>query len=547
MRLMGFTIDESIALFAKWEKEGVNAELVMGSLRIAAGKFAKEGQPLKKSLMDTFDAIKKNKDATAALALGMEVFGARAGPDMVAAIREGRFSIDDLVAGLGKADGAIMGTAAATMDFPEKLKMVTNKLSVALAPIGLAIMDVIGTLVDDLGPTLVAVGDWLGKNLPAALQFVKDKFTEYWPIIYSAVMSAWAIIQPILQGLAAFFVDRIMPVVSQVVAWFQTNWPMISATIQQVFDVIKGIIDQVVVVFGSVGTSMQSNAGFVQEAWQKIQTLIAGYLAGIWGIIQQVLGIIQAFMRSHGAAIQAALASAWMQIQAIILLALDVMNATIIPFFKGVAQFLQDHSTEIQNILSGAWDVISNLIQGALDLIQGILTVAMDLLSGNWEKAWEDVKTTLGNVWGHIEGILKTGLEAAGNLLNPFIDTALKPFRDAFDGIGRAISGVIQWIKDLGTSLSTLSLPDWLTPGSPTPFELGLVGIADAMRQVEQMKPALAFNYEGSTIQANQASGPLPAAGDTIYITINAPGGDPTAIRGAVMDGLATARAKGLR
>ena len=40
MRSFGFSFEESIAMLGKWEKEGVNTELVMGSLRIAAGKFA---------------------------------------------------------------------------------------------------------------------------------------------------------------------------------------------------------------------------------------------------------------------------------------------------------------------------------------------------------------------------------------------------------------------------------------------------------------------------------------------------------------------------
>lgn len=138
LRLMGFTLDDSIALFAKWEKEGVNSELVMGSLRIAAGKFAKEGQPLRESLLATFDSIQNNTDASAALAAGMEVFGARAGPDMVAAIREGRFSIDELAAAMEGSEGAILGAAAATDDFPQKLEVLRNKATVALAPVGLA-------------------------------------------------------------------------------------------------------------------------------------------------------------------------------------------------------------------------------------------------------------------------------------------------------------------------------------------------------------------------------------------------------------------------
>ena len=154
LRLMGFSIEESAAMFGKWEKEGVNAELVMGSLRIAAGKFAKAGVPLQQGLQDTIAKIAGTTDASEALALGMEVFGARAGPDMVAAIREGRFSIEDLTAAMGDSKNAILDTAYATMDFPEKLKTLKNKVQTALAPVGGVIMDTLGGLADKAGPMI---------------------------------------------------------------------------------------------------------------------------------------------------------------------------------------------------------------------------------------------------------------------------------------------------------------------------------------------------------------------------------------------------------
>lgn len=170
LRLMGFSIKQSVAMFAKWEKEGVNSELVMGSLRIAAGKFAKEGKPLQESLMDTFAAIQNNVSATDALALGMAVFGARAGPDMVAAIREGRFSIEEFTAALDTADGAILETAKNTMDFPEKLAMVKNQLAVALAPAGLTLMDAITTSLGNLQPVLDKLGPFIDTVVAPAME-----------------------------------------------------------------------------------------------------------------------------------------------------------------------------------------------------------------------------------------------------------------------------------------------------------------------------------------------------------------------------------------
>ena len=170
LRLMGFSLKQAISMFAKWEKEGVNSELVMGSLRIAAGKFADEGRPLQESLAKTIESIKNNEDATAALAEGMEVFGARAGPDMVAAIREGRFSIDEFAASLEGSEGAIMNAAEATMDFPEKLQLAKQKLDTYLAPIGLMFMDTALVLIDKLQPALDKLGPFIENTVAPAFE-----------------------------------------------------------------------------------------------------------------------------------------------------------------------------------------------------------------------------------------------------------------------------------------------------------------------------------------------------------------------------------------
>ena len=174
LRLMGFSLKQAISMFAKWEKEGVNSELVMGSLRIAAGKFADEGKPLQESLQETIAQIKGNEDATAALSLGMEIFGARAGPDMVAAIREGRFSIDEFAASIENAEGSINATALATMDYPEKLTMVKNQITTALSPAGEAIMDLASKLIDKLQPALDRLGPFVRDTVAPAFERLGD-------------------------------------------------------------------------------------------------------------------------------------------------------------------------------------------------------------------------------------------------------------------------------------------------------------------------------------------------------------------------------------
>ena len=54
-------------------------------------------------------------------------------------------------------------------------------------------------------------------------------------------------------------------------------------------------------------------------------------------------------------------------------------------------------------------------------------------------------------------------------------------------GIVEAIKNVIGWVANLANKLINLVIPGWLTPGSPTPFEIGLRGISSALREAANL------------------------------------------------------------
>lgn len=93
---------------------------------------------------------------------------------------------------------------------------------------------------------------------------------------------------------------------------------------------------------------------------------------------------------------------------------------------------------------------------------------------------------TGGDAW---ELYLKPGLEAMGNWLNqtfkPIVDSLtgwLESVTGGFNGINDAIGWVLGKLAELAEAIANLpDLPDVYTPGSPTPAELGFLGIAKAL------------------------------------------------------------------
>ena len=152
LRQMGFDVETVTAMLGSFEKAGVNTELVMGSMRIALGKMAKAGiKDLPEALRAAIAAIKNAKTGGEAATIALQVFGAKAGPDMAAAIREGRLEVDELVKILGKSEGAISRTAEATDGFAEQIGRLKNQVAISLEPLGTKIVKI----AEDYMPSLL--------------------------------------------------------------------------------------------------------------------------------------------------------------------------------------------------------------------------------------------------------------------------------------------------------------------------------------------------------------------------------------------------------
>lgn len=143
LRQMGFGFEESLALFAKFEREGVNMEAVMQGMRTGLGNMAKAGEKAPETFRRITDEIKNMEDPTAATGLAIELFGQRAGPDLAAAIREGRFDTEDFLEVIEGGSDTIEQATKDTDSWRESWEELKNKAFVALEPVATKFFDLL--------------------------------------------------------------------------------------------------------------------------------------------------------------------------------------------------------------------------------------------------------------------------------------------------------------------------------------------------------------------------------------------------------------------
>lgn len=545
LRLMGFTLEDSISLFAKWEKEGVNAELVMGSLRIAAGKFAKEAEngnevttggvkslaesakklddlqfalrkaeaaqagfnsktkaitveenarkvanlkdeigklsaamqlgefqtiktagsnkSLRDSLLESFESIKNNTDASAALAQGMEVFGARAGPDMVAAIREGRFAIDDMVAALGTSEGAILKTAAATADWPETWAKIKNTATVALEPLGTALMGIANTVLEKAGPALTGFAEMASTKLVPII----EKGVDVVSMFFEAWQEGGTPLAGIKQLIFDLFGEEALGKATTVLGQVREAWdglmitmgPWVTWLQANATPVLAGVGAMLAVVLVPAFVSWAIAAGAA-----AIATLAA--IAPLILIGAAVALLAAAWINDWGG-IATTLTAFWNDTALPILMAIWTwLSTTIPPVVAALGVWFAAAWVTVSTALITAWDVVQPILLAVYDWFTVTLPAALTGMATWFVVTWATIST---GVSTFLTGVL-TWFTTTWTAITDWVTTAFNNlviiFNWAFGLFLSIVKGVLDLILGIfGTSTDQIwvVVSAWLT------------------------------------------------------------------------------------
>lgn len=395
---------------------------------------------------------------------------------------------------------------AAGQTFGGQLDILKNQLGNVKEGVGNALLPALTSLAQALGPMLITavsgLATWLTSNLVPALQGLFEWIAVNLPPAIAALANFWTtVLQPALAAVWSFISGSVIPILQQVFSWLAENIP----------------------------PALQTLANF----WT---TVLQPALAAVWSFIQT-------------------------SVIPVLITLLTWLRDNIPPALQTLANFW---TTVLQPALAAVWSFIQTslvpLLRSLANVVIVLLKKELELLAAIWQNV---LQPALQVVWSFIqENVLPILLrladfvsETLGPALSWFKNNVLDPVAGAFGSIGDAISTVIGWLDGLASKLGAIKLPSWLQPGSPTPFELGLLGInaalQDTIHLMERLPspaaPGIAAVGYGGTRGAMAAF--APAAAGQWNVTIHVNGGTTNAETGrAVEQGvLRAARLMGLR
>jgi hypothetical protein len=275
------------------------------------------------------------------------------------------------------------------------------------------------------------------------------------------------ILEAQFQDVSAQLGAILIPYVQQFVDWVSGLLDVFQGLSpeMQKFAVIGGVIvaalGPLFLIIGAIIPVVTALAGIISGPLILAIALIVGAVALLtaawtqnWFGIQEVVAGVIAWFQTYVAPVFTAVLQLLSQTMGIALsIAAQFWTSTLLPALQAVWSFIQANVLPLIIALAGLIEAVLGVALTAVaGLIQNIVIPAMQKM-GDW---------------------VQKNLMPAISSLASWLNTKLAP---AFSAISGAIQTIIGWIQNLTKKFENITLPDWLTPGSPTPFEMGLRGI----------------------------------------------------------------------
>lgn len=324
-------------------------------------------------------------------------------------------------------------------------------------------------------------------------------WTENWGGIQEKVKDAWAQLKPVFDKLQLWLKVNLPKAIKALSDfWEKTLLPAIKTTFNWISNnVLPILVDLVLWLGDNVPRAIKTLSDFWTKTLLPAIQTVADFLEGtVFPILADmrdwfqiyVVNSIKTLVNTISAIlipILNTLSSLWKNVLLPAMSAVwSFINSTIIPIFNALAGLLDAvvglavrvlaglWQNVLQPALSSVWSFISGnilpIFYTVVSVINGVLSSAISALSSLWRNT------------------LQPAIQAVWDKLSPFASFLSNTLYNAFNGIKNVVQWVIDRIDELKDAINNLTLPDWLTPGSPTPLEIGLVGINNQLSKLAE-------------------------------------------------------------
>lgn len=302
-----------------------------------------------------------------------QAFGTQDPAKLKALKESGRLTLDGFLTGIADAIQTDPRTANITENLSTKLAKGWEKLNVALAPVGDAILQFIVPAFERVGPLIEQAGKWFQSLTPAMQATIV------------AVAAFVAAIGPLLIVVGSLIssIGTIVTALGAVAGLFASGGALASLGpfLIPIIIAIVAAIAQAAAIAYVLYTAWQTNFGAIQE----LTAIVADAIKFAWDALMFAL-------RDLTAAILAEIRKFWQDNGDQILQIIQVFSDGFRQLWTAIVNFWLQNSETIKSVTSSVWNAVKDLIIGAIQIISNTIKLVLAVINGDWQKAWDATK-----------------------------------------------------------------------------------------------------------------------------------------------------------
>lgn len=300
-------------------------------------------------------------------------------------------------------------------------------------------VNLFGTMWEDLGPQVITSMSTASDAIDKSKESIEELVNVKYDTLSGALGGLWRTIQvDVLQPIG----NQLIPYVTKGISFIQKftdKWNRLGPATQKTivkFAAVAASVGPVLLGFGKVSSGIGTMISNFGKLSGKIMDLTgASGFSGIAKIMTGPFGIAAAAVAAAALLIY----KNWDKIAPI----LQKIGDRFVEFWNTVQPQLQpfiDLCIEIGSYLKNtllevfkivwqaageaivAWfGQVSEVIDNVLGVFEGIITFLTGVFQGDWEKAWTGIVQAVGGIFGTLEALVKTPINAVINLVNKAI------------------------------------------------------------------------------------------------------------------------------
>ena len=436
MREMGYDTNDTIAMLAQFEKAGVNSATVTKGMQKAIVNWGKDGKNAKAEFEKTVEGI-KNGSVTAGEAY--EIFGSKAGVELVDAIKSGRFEYEDMLKVIDGSKGALETTFDGTVDGGYELDLAMQNCKLALAEVG----EVVGTV---LTPVFQTISETV---LPAVVTgFEKIQAAWEWMSENKGIMTAVAVaIGVITTAIAA---QNVVTAINNAMkaAEVTTVWALVSAHIAHAAAAMAALAPYVLIV--AAIAAVIAIIVLCVKHWDKIKEKITEVAKKVKEKVIEIKNeVVKKLTEAKDKAVQ---------------------------LFENIKKSITEKITAAKNKVTETFNNIKNSISEKITAAKNKVTETFNNIKSSITEKITAAKNSAVNTFQNLVTGVTTKVNAVKSKVTSVFNAVKTAITKPVEAARKTVASIVEKIKgafNFKWSLPKLKIPKISVTGGKAPFGIG--------------------------------------------------------------------------